>query len=312
MKRIQTINSHTGGEPTRIVIDGGPDLGDGSLADRRDLFRSQFDHLRRGIVCEPRGCDFLIGGLVCEPSDPDCAVAVIFFDTAGILGMCGHGMMGLVITLEYLGKITPGKHMIETPVGNVAIELESNNRVTIENVVSYRLAKDVTVNVPDFGQVTGDVAWGGNWFFLVNDPVVELQRSKTDELLGLTKAIRDALDDQGITGADDAYIDHVELFNSAQDPANDSRNFVLCPGGQYDRSPCGTGTSAKLACLAADGKLAAGEMYRQESFIGSVFRCSYRTTYDGIVPILSGQAWVSGETTLLLDPNDPFGEGIPQ
>ena len=263
MKRIQTIDSHTGGEPTRIVIDGGPDLGDGSLADRRDLFRSQFDHLRRGIVCEPRGCDFLIGGLVCEPSDPDCAFAVIFFDTAGILGMCGHGMMGLVVTLEHLGKITPGKHMIETPVGNVAIELESNNRVTIENVVSYRLAKDITVNVPDFGQVTGDVAWGGNWFFLVNDPVVELQRSKTDELLGLTKAIRDALDDQGITGADNAYIDHVELFNSAQDPANDSRNFVLCPGGQYDRSPCGTGTSAKLACLAADGKLAAGEMYRQ-------------------------------------------------
>jgi len=312
MKRIQTIDSHTGGEPTRIVIDGGPDLGGGSLAERVERFRNEFDHLRRAIVCEPRGCDFLIGGLLCEPTEPDCVCGVIFFDTAGYLGMCGHGMIGLVVTLAHLGRISQGQHKIETPVGVVAVELESDNRVRIKNVVSYRVESEVEVDVPGFGIVIGDIAWGGNWFFLVRRPVMDLQRSRVDELLRFTKAIRDALDQQGITGDDGAYIDHVELFCRPASPGSDSRNFVLCPGGQYDRSPCGTGTSAKLACLDADGKLLPGDLYRQESFIGSVFECSYQSADAGIIPTISGKAWISGETTLLLDPDDPFCEGIPQ
>ncbi len=312
MKRIRTIDSHTGGEPTRIVIDGGPDLGSGSLSDRRDRFCSDFDHLRRAIVCEPRGCDFLIGGLICDATESDYACGVIFFDTAGLLGMCGHGMIGLVVTLQYLGRIFPGQHKVETPVGIVNVTLDLDNRVAIENVTSYRFKKDVTLSVPDFGPVTGDIAWGGNWFFLVNDPVTDLSAANSDELIRYTKAIRDALDQQGVTGAQGAYIDHVELFASPVDPQNHSRNFVLCPGGEYDRSPCGTGTSAKLACLAVDGKLQPGESYRQESFIGSVFECSYRLVDGGIVPTISGQAWISGETTLLLDPDDPFCDGIPQ
>ncbi len=319
--RIQVIDSHTGGEPTRIVIEGGPPLGSASLMDRRKLFRDDFDDLRRAIVDEPRGCDFLIGGLLCEPTDPSCVAGVIFFDTADYLGMCGHGMIGLVITLQHLGRIEQGHHRIETPVGIVPVELHPNNRVTIQNVSSYRVQKDVSVEVPEFGTVVGDIAWGGNWFFLVQDSTGALATDHVDDLLRFTKAIRLALITQGITGDEGAIIDHIELFGSPLDSKNDSRNFVLCPGGEYDRSPCGTGTSAKLACLAADGKLSPGAKWRQESYIGSVFECHYHPDENGdgsgdgvdqIIPTVSGWARVCGETTLILDSDDPFCMGIRQ
>lgn len=312
MKRIQVVDSHTGGEPTRIIIEGGPDLGSGPLGARRDIFQSQFDDIRRAVVDEPRGNDVLIGGLLCEPSDPSCVAGVIFFDTAGFLGMCGHGTIGFMITLQHLGRISVGKHRIETPVGIVAAELSENNRVTIQNIPSFRYRKDVVVDVPDYGTVTGDVAWGGNWFFLVRETDEKLLPAETSHLLRVTRMIRSALQAQGVTGEDGELVDHVELYAPPTNPQNHSKNFVLCPGGEYDRSPCGTGTSAKLACLAADGKLAEGEIYRQESIIGSVFECSYQNAEGGkIIPTIAGWARVSSESTLLLDPADPFCMGIP-
>lgn len=313
MKRIQVIDSHTGGEPTRIVVGGGPDLGSVSLFERRALLAEKHDDLRTAVVNEPRGSDVLVGGLLCEPVNPECAAGIIFFDTAGYLGMCGHGTIGTVVTLQHMGRIEKGHHRIETPIGEVAIQLADDNRVTVQNVPSYRLHESVAVVVPTVGKVIGDVAWGGNWFFLIKQIETEqrLEPDNVDQLMHVTKLIRTALYQQGIRGHDEAPVDHIEIYAEPKDPENNSRNFVLCPSGQYDRSPCGTGTSAKLACLAADGLLQPGETWRQESIIGSVFECSYQAAEDGkIIPTLSGQAHVSGEATLLLDPNDPFCTGI--
>jgi 4-hydroxyproline epimerase len=311
MRRIQVIDSHTGGEPTRIIIDGGPDLGTGTLAERRHVFQQQYDDIRRAVVDEPRGSDVLIGGLLCRPCDPECVAGVIFFDTAGFLGMCGHGTIGFVVTLQHLGRIQRGSHRIETPVGVVNVKLDDGNCVTIQNVPSYRYQENVEVTVPGYGTVSGDIAWGGNWFFLVREQRETLDPSATDHLLRVTRQIREALKREGVRGPQGELVDHVELYGPPQDPANHSRNFVLCPGGDYDRSPCGTGTSAKLACLAADGRLAEGEVWRQESIIGSVFECSYRRKEaDRITPVIRGTAFVSGETSLILDPADPFCMGI--
>lgn len=313
MKRIQVVDSHTGGEPTRIIVDGGPDLGTGSLPDRVEIFREKFDHIRSAVVNEPRGSDVLVGGLLCPPVDPANAAGVIYFTTVGYLGMCGHGTIGLVTTLKYLGKIDVGEHRIETPVGLITVELADDGLVSVQNVPSYRHLQDVTVVVPLVGAIVGDVAWGGNWFFLVKGCKEELSLENKAALIDLTVRIRDALVHDGVTGAEGAYIDHIELFGPPVDAANQSRNFVLCPGGDYDRSPCGTGSSAKLACLAADGKLEPGETWNQESIVGSVFECSYQAG-DGetVIPTIRGRAHLSGEATLILDPSDPFCMGIRQ
>ncbi len=312
MKRIQVIDSHTGGEPTRIIVGGGPDLGTGSLARRREIFEQNYDEIRSAVVNEPRGSDIIVGGLLCQPNDPSCVAGVIFFNTVSYLGMCGHGTIGLMVTLDYLGKIEPGVHRLETPVGIVTVELHDHRRVSVQNVPAYRYQKDVEVDVPDYGRVVGDIAWGGNWFFLVKQTKESLAVDNALHLTRVTMQIRKTLEDQGITGEDGGWIDHVELFGPPTDPANHSKNFVLCPGGTYDRSPCGTGTSAKLACLAADGDLSPGQTWRQESIIGSVFACRYDILADNqrVVPTITGQAHISGESTLLLDPSDPYCMGI--
>lgn len=315
-KTISVIDSHTGGEPTRIVVSGGPDLGGGNLTQRMDRFGQEFDQIRNAIVNEPRGSAEVVGGLICEPVDPKCAAGVVFFNNTGFLGMCGHGTIGLLVTLKHMGRIADGAHLIETPVGLVATEL-SGNQVSVQNVPSYRLLADVELDVPGYGIVVGDVAWGGNWFFLVKNSTQELSHGRIDRLTEITSEIKNSLEQQGITGTDGALIDHIELFGPAVDSANDSRNFVLCPGGAYDRSPCGTGTSAKLACLAASGKLKPGEVWRQESIIGSVFTGSYQLMGDdqngdgpSIVPTVTGEAFVCGEAKLILNPDDPFCMGI--
>ncbi|HWE92392.1 MAG TPA: 4-hydroxyproline epimerase [Tepidisphaeraceae bacterium] len=310
VQRIQVIDSHTGGEPTRVIISGGPDLGSGSLAARVAVFREKFDAIRSAVVNEPRGSDVMVGALLCEPVDPTCAAGVIFFNNVGYLNMCGHGTIGLVVTLAHMGRIGPGTHRIETPVGVVSATLEDANHVTVRNVPSYRHAKGVKVNVAGHGPVTGDVAWGGNWFFLVYDHGQELSLTNVERLTDFAWRVREALVREGVTGADGAEIDHVELFGPPTITDCHSRNFVLCPGKAYDRSPCGTGTSAKIACLMADGKLREGERWRQESIIGSVFE-AYATIEDGqIIPHIRGSAYVNAEATLLLDPNDPFRAGI--
>jgi len=312
MQRISVIDSHTGGEPTRVVIAGGPDLGAGSIADRARVFRERFDSFRSCVVNEPRGSDVLVGGLLSEPSDPSCSAGVIFFNNVGVLGMCGHGTIGLAVTLAHLGRIAPGEHRIETPVGIVTATLHPDRRVTVRNVPSYRYRKDVPLDVPDYGLIHGDIAWGGNWFFLVADHREELDVKNGERMTHVTKQIRAALEANGIAGENGGVIDHIELFGPPGDAANHSRNFVLCPGGAYDRSPCGTGTSAKLACLAADGKLQPGDIWRQESILGSVFEGSFEPgdSPGVVIPSITGTAHITAETTLLIDPDDPFRDGI--
>ncbi len=315
MQTIRVIDSHTGGEPTRIIVEGGPDLGSGPLRERLNIFRERFDDIRSAVINEPRGSDVLVGGLLCQPTDPTCAAGIIFFNNTGYLHMCGHGTIGLMVTLHWMKQLGPGSHRIETTVGVVTATLLDDHRVTLQNVSSYRSRKSVAVDVPGHGPVTGDISWGGNWFFLVSDHGQDLQLTKCKELTEFTLKIRAALEQNGITGEDGGEIDHIELFGPPTHADSDSRNFVLCPGGAYDRSPCGTGTSAKLACLAADGKLATGAVWRQESIVGSIFEGSWQPDEnsahkDAIIPTITGSAWITGESSLILQASDPFRAGI--
>jgi 4-hydroxyproline epimerase len=309
-RKIRVIDSHTGGEPTRLVVSGGPDLGSGSLAERLERFRREHDDFRSAVVNEPRGSDVMVGALLCEPIDPSSVAGVIFFNNVGYLGMCGHGTIGLVATLSYMGRIRPGEHRIDTPVGAISAMLHENGEVSVNNVVSYRKAHNVTVDVPGHGAVTGDVAWGGNWFFLVHDHERQLTLANVEELTNFTWAIRLALRAKGVTGDNGKEIDHVELFAPSKLPGVDSKNFVLCPGKAYDRSPCGTGTSAKLACLYADGKIREGQIWRQESIVGTVFEGSIKVRDGKVYPSVRGSAFVNADAELVLDPQDPFCMGI--
>ena len=309
MRKIHIIDSHTGGEPTRLVIDGFPDLGTGSMAERRGLLAERYDDWRAATVLEPRGSDVVVGALLCAPVNPAHAAGVIFFNNSGYLGMCGHGTIGLVASLAYLGLIDPGEHTIETPVGNISAHLHEDGSVSVHNVPSWRYRDNLTVQVPGIGAVTGDIAWGGNWFFLINHHGQRVQSDNLDALTNYTWAVRQALDAQGIRGGDGGDIDHIELFGP--DDSADSRSFVLCPGKAYDRSPCGTGTSAKLACLAADGKLAPGVVWRQASVIGSMFEASYQPGKEGqVLPTIRGRAHLSADAHLLIEDSDPFAWGI--
>jgi 4-hydroxyproline epimerase len=305
---IHVIDSHTGGEPTRIIVAGGPELPGRSLVEKRQAFHEQFDWIRSGIINEPRGSDVMVGALLLPPIDAANTVGVIFFNNIGMIKMCGHGTIGLLVTLAHMKRITPGTHRIETPVGLVEAILHDQHRVTVRNVPCYRWEKNVEVSVPEYGQVMGDIAWGGNWFFLVNDHRETLTLQNVERLTQITWLIRQALTAQGITGKDGQEIDHIELYGPSQ--TADSKNFVLCPGKAYDRSPCGTGTSAKLACLYADGKLKPGQIWRQESIVGSVFEGSVAIKGDQIFPNITGSAFITGEAKLIFDELDPFRFGI--
>ena len=314
--RIQVIDSHTAGEPTRCVISGGPDfgpdLGSGPIAERLNILRRDHDTYRRAILCEPRGSDVLVGAWLLPPANPAAAAAVSFFNNAGYLGMCGHGAIGVAATLLHLGRIAPGEHILETPVGDVTVHLAENGEIAIRNVPAYRHRIRVPVDVPGYGLFHGDIAWGGNWFFLIEDHPFTLTLARVEELTAFTWTLRQALAASSITGANGAEIDHIELFSVAHDPANHSRNFVLCPGKAYDRSPCGTGTSAKLACLVADGKLQLGALWRQEGILGTVFTGSVALEGASLIPTITGSAYITSEAKLLFDPADPFRLGIPE
>jgi 4-hydroxyproline epimerase len=309
-RSIDVVDSHTEGEPTRVVVDGWPNPTGATMAERRESLASTQDALRRAVVCEPRGHDAVVGALLTPPVETDSAAGVVFFNNAGALWMCGHGLIGVVRTLEHLGRIAPGPVRIDTAVGTVGAVLHEDGSVTIENVPSYRHLADVEVDVPGVGRVSGDVAWGGNWFYLAESPDLALDLGNVGPLTAATTAIRMALAKNGITGTDGAEIDHVELFSAPLRADADSRNFVLCPGLAYDRSPCGTGTSAKLATLAARGKLAPGQSWRQESITGSLFTGWFEERDGAIVPFIRGHAYVTGRTTLFFDPDDPFRTGF--
>lgn len=308
MKHIRIIDSHTGGEPTRLVLSGFPYLGDGSMSKRLEVLRSQHDHWRKACILEPRGHDVLVGALLCEPATEEATCGVIFFNNTGYLGMCGHGTIGVIASLAHLGRITPGKHLIDTPVGQVEATLHDDGEVSFRNILAYRYRQNVTLDIPGQGSIHGDIAWGGNWFFLVSDHGQHIALDNVETLTNYTWRVRQALEAQGITGRDNGVIDHIELFSD--DPSADSRNFVLCPGKQYDRSPCGTGTSAKLACLAADNKLKPNQTWRQASVTGSEFEAYYELENDAIRPYIRGRAYLSADTTLIIDENDPFAWGI--
>jgi 4-hydroxyproline epimerase len=308
ISKIEVIDSHTAGEPTRLVISGGPDLGKGPLSERVQRFRERFDGYRSAIVNEPRGSDPLVGALLVEPHRGDCDFGVIYFNNVGYLGMCGHGTIGLIASLRDTGRLEAGSVRIDTPVGAIQAELHRDGRVSVENVPSYRAARQVSVEMPGAGSITGDVAWGGNWFYLIEEHGESVDLEHIEALTEFAARARAAINARGFP-----LVDHIELFAPAARPESDSRNFVLCPGKAYDRSPCGTGTSAKLACLAAEGELAEGEEWVQESVIGSIFTARYRWSDRAkgeIVPTISGSAYVTGEAVLRLDPADPFCFGI--
>lgn len=319
MQSLRVIDSHTGGEPTRVIIENGPNPGLGTMSERLAVLRDRYDDVRSAVINEPRGSEVLVGALLCEPHTPGCDVGVIFFNNTGYLGMCGHGTIGLMVTLRHMGRVKPGLCRIDTPVGVVTAELLDDHRVSLRNVPAWRYRRAVTVDVPGHGPVTGDIAWGGNWFYLVSNHGQQLSVGRWRELSDFTLQIRAALEAAGITGAGGGVIDHIELFGPPSSGLHaDSRNFVMCPGGAWDRSPCGTGTSAKLACLAADGRLAAGEIWRQESLVGSVFTGCWEPVNEQvpeaegpvISPTITGSAWITAESTLLLDDSDPFRSGI--
>ena len=308
---MRVIDSHTAGEPTRVILDGGPDLGGGSFAERAARLEAEHRGFCTSVLCEPRGHDAMVGALLVPPSHSDCAAGVIFFNTLKNLGMCGHATIGLAVTLAHLGVVAPGRHRIDTPVGVVDVALQDAHTASVLNVESYRLHKHVSVKVDGLGTVTGDVAWGGNWFFLVKDAPVPVAAKNIRALTDAALAIRSALERDGITGTDGAWIDHVELFGPPTVPGAHGKNFVLCPGGAYDRSPCGTGCSAKLACLAADGTWPESVRWTQESIIGSTYDLDYRPGDNaGILPTITGQAFVTSEATLYFDPADPYRRGI--
>ena len=309
---MRVIDSHTGGEPTRVVVAGLPDLGQGPVAERARRFREDFDHLRRAVANEPRGHDAMVGALLLEAHAPDCECGVVFFNNVSTLHMCIHGTIGLVATLAHLGRIAAGECRIETPVGIVTARLHADGRVTVANVPSWREAAAVAVEVPGWGTVRGDIAWGGNWFYLIDRQGPPVEFAHVEELTAFTWSVRQQLERAGITGRDGMEIDHIEVFGPPGDPARaDGRNFVICPGKAYDRSPCGTGTSAKLACLHAAGKLRPGETWRQAGILDSVFEGTVEELPDGkVIPRVTGSAWVIGEATYHFDPQDPFAYGI--
>ena len=251
--------------------------------------------------------------LMVPAQSPDAVTGVIYFDADAVLGMCGHGTIGLGVTLAHLGRIRPGRHAIDTPAGRVQIDLLDANTVTVTNVESRLVARDVTVEVPELGPITGDVACGGNWFFIVDPSLIPVNPRNLRRLNDVTIAIRAACHGAGIGGEGGQPIDHVILQGSSPDPQVHSRNYVLCPDDEYDRSPCGTGSSARLACLAARGVLAPGQRIAQESVIGSRYDLSYQPgAQGGVIPQITGQAHIMGETRLIFDPVDPFVAGVPR
>jgi 4-hydroxyproline epimerase len=310
VQRIHVVDSHTAGEPTRVVLSGGPTLGTGSLEDRLADLRGRHDAFRRSVVLEPRGSDSVVGALLLPPADPSATAGVIFFNNAGYLGMCGHGTIGLVTTLAHLGRVRPGPHAVETPVGTVDTVLHPSGEVSVRNVPCRRTQTGVRLEASEYGTVVGDVAWGGNWFFLTEKAPFDLTLANVARLLHYARAVRAGLERQGVRTDDGTPIDHIEVSGPPADPKNHSRNFVLCPGGEYDRSPCGTGTSAKIACLAAEGRLREGEVWRQEGILGTVFEGRWERSGGEVRPWIRGRAHITGEGDLLFDERDPFREGI--
>jgi proline racemase len=308
---MHVIDSHTGGEPTRVILSGGPDLGGGSLEEQAQRLATDHRDFLSAVLAEPRGQPAMVAALLVPPTSPDSVTGVIYFDVAAVIGMCGHGTIGLAVTLAHLGRIKPGQHQIDTRAGAVGVELLDPNTVRVRNIESRLVQQDLSIDVPGLGRVTGDVAYGGNWFFIIDPSPIAVETGNIRAMTDLAITIRDAANAQGARGEQGEPIDHVIFQHSVPDPAVHSRSFVLCPDDTYDRSPCGTGSSARLASLAARGLLEPGAEIVHESVIGSRFTVSYQPGLkSGVLPTLVGQAHIMGTSTLVFEPTDPFRDGV--
>ena len=313
VRRVQAIDSHTEGEPTRVVVAGGPDMGRGAARARQAMMDAHWGFCR-SVVLEPRGSDVLVGALLVEPEDGRCCAGAVFFNNVGVLGMCGHGTIGVARTLMHMGRIGVGAHALETPVGTVPFEIHGDGSVSLCNVPSWRARAGESVEAGSFGTFTGDIAWGGNWFFITRVPHgVRICRESIRDLERMSLAVQAALDARGLgmrePGAADPArirIDHVELWEPGDAP-REWRSFTMCPGAQWDRSPCGTGTSAKLACLVAEGTAAPGDRWHAVSPIGTRFEvwCDAADGDGSIRPHVRGRAWVTAECDLCFEDGDP-------
>ena len=307
---MEIIDSHTGGEPTRVVVSGWPQPEGETMMQRREFLRRHHDRLRQAVVCEPRGHHAIVGGLLTPPVSRGSEAGIIFFNDVGYLGMCGHGLIGVVETLKFMGKVVSGSVRIDTPAGTVRAKIEEDGKVTVANVPAYLYRENIVLDVEGLGEIQGDIAYGGNWFFLVNQDMGELSLSNLDFLMSSAKAIRRGLIEAGITGGEGEIIDHIEYYGEPTVEGAKARNFVLCPGNAYDRSPCGTGTSAKMACLWSKGRLKPGERWVQEGISGSVFEGWLEESGDGLIPYLSGRAHVVARATFYFDRRDKFCWGM--
>ena len=304
---MRVIDSHTAGHPTRVIVEGAPDLGTGSVAERIERMRATHDRFRSAVVSEPRGSDILEGAMLLPPSDPANTAAVIFFDNTGYMPMSGHAIIGVVATLEYLGRIRGiGMHRIETLAGVVTTETHPSGEISVQNVASFRHEKGVTLDLSGLGKITGDIAWGGNWFFLAD---YDLGVGNIPHLADVARTIRKTLVRDGITAAG-KDINGVALFGAASRRGVNSRNFVLRAGRSYGRSPCGTATSAKLACLFEDGTIVEGQTWRQESIVGTVFDAWVQVIDGAIRPTIRSNAYITAESMLIVDERDPFCWGM--
>jgi 4-hydroxyproline epimerase len=308
---LHVVDSHTEGEPTRVAVAGWPEPSGATMAERRDEMRLRHDRLRTGMLLEPRGYDALVGAVLTPPVSAGAVAGVVFCNDAGYLDMCVHGTIGVVRTLEFLGRIEPGVVRLDTPAGTVAAELHGDGAVTVANIACRCTALDVEIDVPGLGRVTGDIAYGGNWFFLTELAGMSLERDNVAALLRATIAIRAALASAGVTGDDGAPLEHIEVFGPPHRSDADARNFVLCPGAAYDRSPCGTGTSAKMAALHKRGLLPVDGRWIQESIVGSIFEGRLRAAAgEEIWPEICGRAYVTAKATLRFDSDDPYRYGL--
>lgn len=328
-KRFFCIDAHTCGNPVRLVAGGGPILNGKNMGEKRLHFLKEFDWIRKGLMFEPRGHDMMSGSILYEPSDPNNDIGVLFIETSGCLPMCGHGTIGTVTIALEEGLIIPkikGQLNIETPAGLVAITYKEENgkvkSVKLVNVPSFLYKENLTVECPDLGELTVDVAYGGNFYAIV-DPQKNfsgIQNYTAGQLISWSPIIRKRLNqihqfihplDEKITG-----LSHLLWTGDPLDPSSTARNAVFYGDKAIDRSPCGTGTSARMAQWAAKGKLKVGDQFIHESIIGSKFTGTIEKTttcgeFNAIVPGIEGWARITGYNQILIDDeDDPYAFGF--
>ena len=322
------IDGHTAGNPVRLVAGGAPLLAGSSMSERRQDFLARFDWIRRGLMFEPRGHDMMSGGFLYPPFDPGHDAAILFIETSGCLPMCGHGTIGMVTFAIEHGLIrprTPGRLSVEVPAGVIGIEYttagDKVTSVTIRNVASYIAARGVRIDVPELGPLSVDVAYGGNFYAIIEPQngyrgIDELGAARILSLSPVVRSLmRAALEpvhplDPTIRG-----VSHVMWTDKPKSAGAHGRNAVFYGDRAIDRSPCGTGTSARLAHLAGTGRLEAGEPFIHESIIGSRFTGRVQQTVDlrgtpAIIPSIEGSAFATGLNTLWIDPEHPFPTGF--